>query len=168
MIVPFKLLVKFKQSIKLGRITMTTYDLEIRHPHHHSDDEAEFFEEMSAEEIMEKFNGMNWKQLQILMLQMRGGKAVFTVTDNEQNLAVQISLIEIPETGALAFNFDSDIEVEVERSNLFGLLKYSTVKDAAFQHLNLTATRDLLDAFTHGELEAIRALYAEQHASLAE
>jgi len=118
---------------------MTAYDLEIRHPHHHSDDEAEFFEEMSAQEIMEKFNAMNWKQLQILMLQMRGGKAEFTVTDNTQNLAVQISLIEMPETEALTFNFESDIEVSVEQSNLFGFLKYSKAVDVAFQGLNLAA-----------------------------
>ena len=140
---------------------MTAYDLEIRHPHHHSDDEAEFFEEMSAQEIMEKFNAMNWKQLQILMLQMRGGKAEFTVTDNTQNLAVQISLIEMPETEALTFNFESDIEVSVEQSNLFGFLKYSKAVDVAFQRLNLAAARHLLDAFTHQELDVIRKLYLQ-------
>ncbi|BCU65695.1 hypothetical protein F941_00657 [Acinetobacter bouvetii DSM 14964 = CIP 107468] len=140
---------------------MTAYDLEIRHPHHHSDDEAEFFEEMSAQEIMEKFNAMNWKQLQILMLQMRGGKAEFTVTDNMQNLAVQISLIEMPETEALTFNFESDIEVSVEQSNLFGFLKYSKAVDVAFQGLNLAAARHLLDAFTHQELDVIRKLYLQ-------
>ncbi|MEN3978553.1 hypothetical protein [Acinetobacter sp. CWB-B33] len=140
---------------------MTAYDLEIRHPHHHSDDEAEFFEEMSAQEIMEKFNAMNWKQLQILMLQMRGGKAEFTVTDNTQNLAVQISLIEMPETEALTFNFESDIEVSVEQSNLFGFLKYSKAVDVVFQGLNLAAARHLLDAFTHQELDVIRKLYLQ-------
>jgi len=77
-----------------------------------SDEEAEFMEDMAAQDLMAKFNAMNWKQLQILMLQMRGGKAVFTVTHQASNQAVKISLIELPDTGALAFNFDSDIEVQ--------------------------------------------------------
>lgn len=148
---------------------MTIFDLDIRQPHHHSDDEAESFGDMSAEEIMEKFNAMNWKQLQILMLQMRGGKAVFTATDIEQNLAIQVSLIEMPESGALAFDVESDIEVEVEQSNLFGLLKYHAKKDVALPHLSLTETREMLDAFTHQELDKIRQFYLlKTHVSAAE
>ncbi|OTG90512.1 hypothetical protein [Acinetobacter sp. ANC 3813] len=141
---------------------MTIFDLDIRNPHHHSDDEAESFEDMSAEEIMQKFNAMNWKQLQILMMQMRGGKAVFTVTNNEENLAVQISLVEMPDSDALTFNFESDIGVEVEQKNLFGLLKYHRTIDASLRHLNLTETRDVLDAFTHFELDKIRKLYQQK------
>lgn len=141
---------------------MTIFDLDIRNPHHHSDNEAESFGDMSAQEIMEKFNGMNWKQLQILMLQMRGGKAVFTVTNNEENLAVQISLVEMPDSDALTFNIESDIDVEVEQKNLFGLLKYHKKIDAALRHLNLAETRNVLDAFTHLELDKIRKLYKQK------
>lgn len=41
---------------------MTIFDLEIRHPHHHSDSEAEFMEDMATQDLMAKFNAMNWKR----------------------------------------------------------------------------------------------------------
>lgn len=141
---------------------MSNYDLTIRQPHHHSDEEASYFEDLSAEDVIGKFNSMNWKQLQILMLQMRGGKAEFTVMDNEAELTMRISLIEMPETGALTFNFDSDIQVEIQQSNLFGLFKYSSMKDVEFEQLNLTASRELLDAFTHQEVDQIREHFLQQ------
>ncbi len=143
---------------------MTAFDLEIRHPHHHSDEEAEFMEEMTAQEIMAKFNAMNWKQLQILMLQMRGGKAVFTVTHQASNQTVQISLIELPDTGALAFNFESDIEVQAVQKNLFGLLKYKAADYVQFRHLSLSATRSYLEAFSRQQLDELKQDYLQNNA----
>lgn len=146
---------------------MTIFDLDLRHPHHHSDEETEYFADLTAEDIFSKFNTMNWKQLQILMLQMRGGQASFTATDNKSNQTVKISLIELPNTDALAFNFDSDIEVKVEQKNLFGLLKYNAAVDVQFQHLGLGETRDLLDAFIHNQLDAIKTRFLASHSKPA-
>ena len=143
---------------------MTIFDLEIRHPHHHSDEEAEFMEDMAAQDLMAKFNAMNWKQLQILMLQMRGGKAVFTVTHHASNQAVKISLIELPDTGALAFNLESDIEVQAVQKNLFGLLKYKAADYVQFRHLSLPATRSYLEAFSRQQLDQLKQDYLQRSA----
>lgn len=142
---------------------MTIFDLDLRHPHHHSDEETEYFADLTAEDVLSKFNTMNWKQLQILMLQMRGGKASFTATDNTSNQTVKISLIELPNTDALAFKFESDIDVNVEQKNLFGLLKYNVAVDVQFQHLSLGETRDLLDAFIQSKLDVIKNRFLESH-----
>ena len=138
---------------------MTAFDLDLRHPQHISEVQTEYFPDMTAEEVMNKFNTMNWKQLQILMLQIPAGQATFTVTDNMLNQTVKISLIELPQTEVLAFHFESDIEVEVEQKNLFGLLKYHRAMAVELSHLSLKVTRELLDAFTHQELEVIKQHY---------
>ena len=138
---------------------MTAFDLDLRHPQHISEVQTEYFPDMTAEEVMNKFNTMNWKQLQILMLQIPDGQATFTVTDNMLNQTVKISLIELPQTEVLAFHFESDIEVEVEQKNLFGLLKYHRAMAVELSHLGLKVTRELLDAFTHQELEVIKQHY---------
>lgn len=142
---------------------MTIFDLELRHPHHQSEEETEYFADMTAQEVMSKFNGMNWKQLQILMLQMQGGKTALTVTDHELNHTVKVSLIELPNTNALAFNFESDIEIETEQKKLFGFLTYRSAVALEFQHLNLAATRNLLNAFTLQELDTLQKHYVQQH-----
>lgn len=138
---------------------MTAFDLDLRHPQHISEVQTEYFPDMTAEEVMNKFNTMNWKQLQILMLQIPDGQATFTVTDNMLNQTVKVSLIELPQTEVLAFHFESDIEVEVEQKNLFGLLKYHRAMAVELSNLSLKVTRELLDAFTHQELEVIKQHY---------
>lgn len=82
------------------------------------------------------------------------------MTHQASNQAVKINLIELPDTGALAFNLESDIEVQAVQKNLFGLLKYKAADYVQFRHLSLPATRSYLEAFSRQQLDQQTGLSA--------
>ncbi|ANF82392.1 hypothetical protein A3K93_09420 [Acinetobacter sp. NCu2D-2] len=141
------------------------FALEINYPHHKSIDDAEQLGEFEAVEILKKFNTMNWKQLQILQLQMQGSDVLFTVTNTETEHSLQIKLNALSPTHQLEFSADTDIEIEVETHNLFGLLKMKRTDYVAFEHMSLQSTQNCLTAFLNHDIQSMINEYQAGHAT---
>ena len=147
-----------------GTIKMK-FALEINYPHHETKNDAENLGEFEASEILKQFNKMNWNQLQILQLQMQTGSTSFTVTNVETEQSLQIMLNELSHKSHLEFLIDSDIEVDVQKRNLFGLLKIKSKDYVAFRDIGLQSTVNCLTAFLNNDIETIIQEYQSGTAS---
>lgn len=142
-----------------GKTTMKKYEIEISYPHQSSTDQAEQLGPMDALDVLSKFSAMNWKQLQVLQLQMVGGVTTFTVTDLDSQKSVQLSLNELSASDQLEFKLDSDIEILIPHKNLFGLLTLNSKDYISFRQLNFSRVRDYLQSFVEGNVDALKTEY---------
>jgi len=138
---------------------MTIFEIEIRHPHHASDNELEYMQVQSAEEVSAAFESMHWFNLQVLLLQLQGRQAYFMVSNAEAGQSIKISLNELAGVESIEFKLQSDIAIISERKDLFGLLKRKSTDYVEFKQLNLSKARECLNWFTHEKLEALKQQY---------
>ncbi|ATO19668.1 hypothetical protein BS636_08385 [Acinetobacter sp. LoGeW2-3] len=138
---------------------MTNYEVEISYPHQDSSSNGLQVETLASEEVLAKFNSMNWNQLLILQLQMQTGKTTFTVTNTDSGQSIQITLNELSNSQQLEFKLESDIQVEGVNKSLFGFLGFKGKNYVSYRELNLKQTQAILDHFVTGNIEAIKQQY---------
>ena len=141
------------------------YALEISYPQHETRNNQEQLGEFEASEILQYFNRMNWKQLQILQLKMQATSTSFTVTNLHNEQSLQIKLNELSAQLSLAFYIHTDISVDVPKHNLFGLIKFKSKDYVAFHEMSLQSTLNCLTAFLNNDIECIVKEYQSGHAT---
>ena len=146
---------------------MAQFDIEIRHPHHASDNELELVHVKSIAEVSTAFDAMHWFNLQLLLLQLQGRQAYFMVTNPESSQSIKISLNELSTSDSLEFVLQSDIEVISEQREVFGLFKRKTKDYVEFKQLNLRKAHEYLDRFLNGQLDALKQQYLNGDAEVA-
>lgn len=146
---------------------MTQFDIEIRHPHHASDNELESVHVKSIAEASSAFDAMHWFNLQMLLLQLQGRQAYFMVTNPDTGQSIKISLNELSGSETLEFILQSDIEVIAEHKEIFGLFKRKTKDYVEFKQLNLRKAHECLDRFLNGQLDALKQQYLQGDAQVA-
>ncbi|MCG2609449.1 MULTISPECIES: hypothetical protein [unclassified Acinetobacter] len=138
---------------------MKKYELEIRHPQHLSEQDAEALGLFESTEILSQFDAINWRRQLVSQLEMNGAITTFTVTDTDTQQSVRLSLNAYSASDQLAFKLDSDIEIITPQKNLFGLVTLKNKDYVAFKQLSLDQARAYLNHFLNGQLETLKDSY---------
>ncbi|MDN5513584.1 hypothetical protein [Acinetobacter sp.] len=138
---------------------MKKYELEIRHPQHLSEQDAEALGLFKSTEILSQFDAINWRRQLVSQLEMNGAITTFTVTDTDTQQSVRLSLNAYSASDQLAFKLDSDIEIITPQKNLFGLVTLKNKDYVAFKQLSLDQARAYLNHFLNGQLETLKDSY---------
>lgn len=138
---------------------MKKYELEIRHPQHLSEQDAEALGLFESTEILNQFDAINWRRQLVSQLEMNGAITSFTVTDTATQQCLRLSLNAYSASDQLAFKLDSDIEIVTPQKNLFGLITLKNKDYVAFKQLSLGQARAYLNHFLDGQFDTLKDSY---------
>lgn len=138
---------------------MKKYELEIRHPQHLSEQDAEALGLFESKEILSQFDAINWRRQLVSQLEMNGAITSFTVTDTATQQCLRLSLNAYSASDQLAFKLDSDIEIVTPQKNLFGLITLKNKDYVAFKQLSLGQARAYLNHFLDGQFDTLKDSY---------
>lgn len=138
---------------------MKKYELEIRHPQHLSEQDAEALGLFESKEILSQFDAINWRRQLVSQLEMNGAITSFTVTDTATQHCLRLSLNAYSASDQLAFKLDSDIEIVTPQKNLFGLITLKNKDYVAFKQLSLGQARAYLNHFLDGQFDTLKDSY---------
>lgn len=138
---------------------MKKFELEIRHPQHLSEQDAEALGLFERTEILSQFDAINWRRQLVSQLEMNGAITSFTVTDTDTQQCLRLSLNDYSVSGQPAFKLDSDIEIITLQKNLFGLLTLKNKDYVAFKQLSQDQGRAYLNHFLNGQLDTLKDNY---------
>ena len=138
---------------------MKKYELEIRHPQHLSEQDAEALGLFESTEILSQFDAINWRRQLVSQLEMNGAITSFTVTDTDTQQCLRLSLNAYSASDQLAFKLDSDIEIVTPQKNLSGLITLKNKDYVAFKQLSLGQARAYLNHFLDGQFDTLKDSY---------
>lgn len=87
------------------------------------------------------------------------------MTNQETEQSLQIKLNELSAKANLAFQINTDIKVDVQKNNLFGLIKFKSKDYVAFREMSLQSTLNCLTAFLNNDIECLVQEYQSGHAT---
>ncbi|MFH7766679.1 hypothetical protein [Acinetobacter sp. BSP-28] len=138
---------------------MKKFELEIRHPQHLSEQDAEALGLFERTEILSQFDAINWRRQLVSQLEMNGAITSFTVTDADTQQCLRLSLNAYSASDQLAFKLESDIEIVTPQKNLFGLITLKHKDYVAFKQLSLDQAKAYLNHFLNGQLDTLKDNY---------
>lgn len=138
---------------------MKKYELEIRHPQHLSEQDAEALGLFESSEILSQFDAINWRRQLVSQLEMNGAITSFTVTDSDTQQCLRLSLNAYSASDQLAFKLESDIEIITPQKDFFGLITLKNKDYVAFTQLSLEQARAYLNHFLDGQLDILKESY---------
>ncbi|ENW03403.1 hypothetical protein [Acinetobacter beijerinckii] len=138
---------------------MNAFDLKIRYPHQINRNDADHIGIFNAEQIINKFDEIGWRQQMVRQLQLDGASTCFIVRDEYTEQTLRISIDAFAESKQLEFKIDSDIPVLIPKKDLFGLVTRKTKETIAFKQLALSRAKEYLVLFLNRDSIVLEELY---------
>ncbi len=140
---------------------MKNFEVEIHFPGRKNVLDSEISPDNSAQEILAKFDSLNWRGLRILQLQMDGSNSTFFVKNQETGEYLNITLNAFSAGDALEFRLESNIAMMVPFKDLFGLITRQAKSVLAYKSIGLEQLTHYLTAFVQGENNQMKEYYMQ-------
>ena len=142
---------------------MSTFDLQIRYPHHSSEAEADQFNTLDPNTVLAHFDALNLRKNQVQQLQLDGPSLTFSVTDQNRQDTFTLTLKAYEEGDEYQFKMDTNIELVIPQKNVFGLLTVNTKHRIHHKQIGLSQARECLGYFVDGYIDKLKAMYMVYH-----
>ena len=140
---------------------MKKFEVEIHFPGRKNVLDSEVSPNNSTQDVLAKFESLNWRRLRILQLQMDGSNSTFTVSNQESGEYLHITLNAFSPHDALDFKLESNIQLMVPFKDLFGLITRKSKSVLSYKSIGLEQLSHYLTAFVTGDSDQIREHYMQ-------
>lgn len=140
---------------------MKNFEVEIHFPGRKNVLDSEVSPDNTTQEVLAKFDSLNWRGLRILQLQMDGSNSTFFVKNQETEEYLNITLNAFSVGDALEFRLESNIPMMVPFKDLFGLITRQSKSVLGYKSIGFEQLTHYLTAFVCGERDQMREYYMQ-------
>lgn len=140
---------------------MKKFEVEIHFPGRKNVLDSELSPDNTIQDVLAKFDSLNWRGLRILQLQMDGSNSTFTITNQETEEYLHITLNAFSVGDALEFRLESNIAMMVPFKDLFGLITRQAKYVLAYKSIGLEQLTRYVTAFLQGENGQMKEYYMQ-------